>query len=68
MKKKLITKKEFKKKLTEKIEKVIVLASVLILAYFILCYIDVIAKNVTQNLELANWSILHDYKISERNW
>ena len=60
---KKITKKEFKKRVAKKIEKLVVVASVLMLVYLVLCYVDVVAKNVEPNQELSTWNILYDYKM-----
>lgn len=60
---KKITKKEFIKGLVKKTEKLVAAISILMVVYFILCYVDVVANNVELNKELAGWSVLHDYKM-----
>lgn len=61
--KKLISKKEFKRRLTKKVEKFTVICNILILAYFIACYVNITACNVSASKELATWNIAHDLKM-----
>ena len=61
--KKLISKKEFKKRLAKKFEKIIAIYGILILAYFIACYVNITACNVSADKELATWNIAHDFKM-----
>lgn len=61
--KKLISKKEFKKRLAKKVEKIIIIFNVLVLAYFIACYVNITACNVSAKKELATWNIAHDLKM-----
>ena len=61
--KKLMSKKEFKRKLAKKVEKIFIICSIITLVYFITCYVNIAACNVSANKELATWNVAHDFKM-----
>lgn len=69
--KKLISKKEFYKKINLKIKKIqafslliLNVASIILMLYGSMCYFDIIIKNTSQSRELATWNFCNEIKAS----